>query len=286
MEILSQKEIWLKYGVTPDVRYHDDQGHLLTKYQALYNVRKKYIKGDLVEVMICSAPIFNGDGYGLIDNGRSPRPRLGSPDPANVDRARKRAVARLNDLIRCNDWQYFVTLTFNGDLIDRGDYNALIRKVNTYLDNRVRRHGWYYVGVVEYHKDHRGLHFHFLVAGDLSVVDSGCVLRPVGGRPVKRSTAHRQGYLDQDLRTVYNISDWSLGFSTAIEVYGDPRALARYVGKYLTKSEADKIGGRWFYHGGHLEEPEYKYDNLDFESFGGDVAFSTDGGHFKIAYYD
>ena len=286
MDVYSHKEFWLKYGLDPDLRYHDDDGHLMTKHQALYNARYKFVRGELVEVMCVSSPIFNGDGYGLIARDRSVRSRRDVPDPANVDRARKRAVGRLRDLIECNDWRYFVTLTFDGDLIDRGDYNAVVRRVNTYLDNRVRRSGWKYVGVVEYHKDHRGLHFHFLVDGNVRVVDSGCVLRPVGGRPVKRSTAYRQGYVDDDLRVVYNIADWSLGFSTAIEVYGNPRALARYVGKYLTKSESDKIGGRWYYHGGRLAEPEYKYDNLDFDTFVGDVDFDTDGGRFKIAYND
>ena len=286
MDVYSHKEFWLKYGINPDLRYHDDDGHMMTKYQALYNARYKFIRGELVEVMCSSSPVFNGDGYGLIARDRSVRSRRDVPDPVNVARARKRAVGRLRDLIECNDWRYFVTLTFNGDLIDRGDYNAVVRRVNTYLDNRVRRSGWKYVGVVEYHKDHRGLHFHFLVDGDVRVVDSGCVLRPVGGRPVKRSTAYRQGYVDDDLRVVYNIADWSLGFSTAIEVYGNPRALARYVGKYLTKSDADKIGGRWYYHGGRLSEPVYKYDNLDFDRFIGDVDFDTDGGRFKIAYHD
>jgi hypothetical protein len=286
MNVYSHKEFWLKYGFVPDFVYHDDEGHLLTKSQALYNTRYKYIRDELVEVMVSSAPVFNGDGYGVLRRDRVVRSRSSSPDPVNVDRARKRAVARLRDLIQCNDWGYFVTLTFDGDLIDRGDYSAVIRRVNTYLDNRVRRFGWSYVGVVEYHKDHRGLHFHFLVRGDLRLVDSVTCLRPVGKRPVKRATAYKQGYVDADLRTVYNIADWTLGFSTAISVYGNPKALARYVGKYLTKSDADKIGGRWFYHGGQLDEPVYKYDKTDFDRFVGDVEFDTDGGGFKIAYFD
>jgi hypothetical protein len=286
MEFISHKDFWLKYGFEPEYVYHDDDGFLMTKAQALYNARYKYIRGELVEVMCTSAPVFNGDGYGLLERSHGRRPRRPESDPADVVRARKRAARRLEDLIRCNDWRYFVTLTFDGEQIDRCDYGAVIRRVNTYLDNRVRRSGWKYVGVVEYHKDHRGLHFHFLVNGDVRIVDSGCVLRPDKKRPVKRATAHLQGYADDVLKTVYNISDWTLGFSTAIEVYGNPKALARYVGKYLTKSEADKIGGRWFYHGGELDEPEYKYDNLDFVSFVGNVEFDTDGGRFKIAYHD
>lgn len=286
--MLTSKDLYLRYGITtPDYRYYDDNGSLLTKQQALVNTRYKYIKGQLVEAMVCSAPTFNAAGYDTLKSDRRVYSRRSdTPDPENVRRAQKRARQRLEDLIRCNDWSHFVTLTFDGALIDRADYSQLVKKVNVYLDNRVRRRGWSYVGVVEYHKNKKGLHFHFLVNGDLSLVDSGTVIRPTGGKPVKASTAYRQGFVDSELKTVYNLSDWAMGFSTAIAVYGDSRALARYVGKYLTKSDQSKIGGRWFYHGGELCEPEYRYDNLDFESFVGTVEFDTDGGGFKIAYYD
>lgn len=285
MTAFSHKEFYLRYGFDPEYRYTDGQGHLLTKSQALYNCRKKFIKGDLVEVMICSAPIFNGDGLEPLKQERSPARRAGSPDPANIARARRRAVKKLNDLIVCNDWSYFVTVTLDGDKVDRGDYDTVIKKVNTYLDNRVRRHGWKYVGVVEYHKNKKGIHFHFLVDGDLSLVDSGCVLIPHHKRPVRISTAKKKGVPPELWKTVYNLTDWSLGFSTAIAVYGDRKALANYVGKYLTKSECNKIGGRWFYHGGALLTPDYTYENVDFDSIElYDTLIDSDGGYFKILY--
>lgn len=288
--VMNHKDFWLRYGIEPEYRYTDDEGHLLTRTQALVNTRLKYVRDQLVEVMVCSAPLFNGAGYTpLASSVPRVRKEAGS-DPADIERARRRAQKRLQDLIHCNDWSYFVTVTFDGQKIDRADYSKVIKKVNTFLSNRVQRFGWKYVGVVEYHADHRGLHFHFVVAGDVRVVDSGTVLRPkkpgVKNRPVFRTTAHRQGFTDDQLTTVYNLPDWTLGFSTAIPVYGDPLALARYVGKYLTKSDSDKIGGRWFYHGGELLEPVYKYDNLDFEAFDGHLTFDTDGGTIKILYPD
>lgn len=287
MDCLDHRSFYLKYGFNPEFSYCDSDGHLLTKHQALDNCRMKYIRGELVEVMVCSAPVFNGSGYEpLKDSFKAVRRSDHEIDQNGDGSARRRAVRRLRDLIQCNDWSYFVTVTFDQSKIDRCDYGVVIRKVNTFLDNRVRRSGWSYVGVVEHHADHRGLHFHFLVNGDLRLVNSGTVLRPCGGRPVKLSTAIRQGYNKDQLRPVYNLAEWSLGFSTAIEVYGNVKALANYVGKYLTKSDENKIGGRWFYHGGKLSEPEYKYNNLDFDSFVGDVEFDTDGGTFKILYVD
>lgn len=287
MSSLSHKEFWLKYGLEPELLYTDGEGHLLTKSQALKNTRFKYINGELVEIMVCSAPVFNADGFEtLATSRRVARSRDREADPETLRRSRERARRRLTDLIWCNGWRYFVTLTFDEQKIDRTNYDEIIKKINVYLDNRVRRSGWKYAGVVEYHKDHRGLHFHFLVDGDLKLVDSGTVSVPGHKRPIRRDYARRLGFSESEMKTVYNIVDWSLGFSTAIAVYGDRRALARYVGKYLTKSEVDKIGGRWYYRGGSLDEPMYKYDNTDFDRFVGDVDFDTDGGWFKIAYFD
>ena len=83
-------------------------------------------------------------------------------------------------------------------------------------------------------------------------------------KPIKVATADRYGIPVEERQTVYNISDWSLGFTTAIKTYGDVGAVANYVGKYITKN-ADKIGGRWYYSGGKLNKPFYKYSVVSFD---------------------
>lgn len=278
----------------PKKYYDKDHGFLLTATQALSTARYRLIpyhdEWRCSEIMVCDRPRFNGGGYGLIgDYHRSVHndDDLSESDlNDSVDRSRRRARKAIRDIMDCNDFEWFMTFTLDGEKIDRSDYAAFVKAVNRYMDNHVRRCGWSYLAVPEYHKDGSALHLHACVKGDrFALIDSGTVVRPDGGKPVKRATARKQGYQDSELKTVYNVTDWRLGFSTAIHTYGDRVALARYIGKYITKSD-EKIGGRWYYSGGQLARPLYLYDNILFDDFVGDIEFEHEFGAFKIKYYD
>lgn len=285
------------------MKKHIPSGLKMTAEQSKFNMRSKYYPQPdgslkLVEEMCCNRFIFNPDNVEIFHDFRreeredyyrcmvelqhnaKPRPKYKSSVKENIARSQRRAKNALFDLIACNQWDYFITLTLSPNEIDRNDYQAIIKKLNTYLDNRVRRNGLKYIGVPELHKN-GGFHFHFLVNDVLPLGDSGTVKRPDCSRPVKLSTALRLGYNRADLKTVYNISDWGLGFTTAIHTYGEPSALANYVGKYITKSDK-KIGGRWYYSGGKLLKPVYTYSRESFGDFVGDYGFNCDGGAFLI----
>jgi hypothetical protein len=77
-----------------------------------------------------------------------------------------------------------------------------------------------------------------------------------------KSSSAREKYLAAGAHVVYNISDWSLGFSTAIPLYGERAAAVAYVCKYVTKSP-QKIGGRWYYSGGALQRADVVFLDLD-----------------------
>lgn len=276
---------------------------LLSEYEAKYNCRSKfYPQPDgslkLAEEMCCNRFIFNPDNVELRHNFKrelaeeyheamielqykhTPSVKLKTSPEDNAERSRRRARNALFDLINCNKFDYFVTLTLSPEQINRSDYTAIIKKLNTYLDNRVRRNGLYYVGVPELHKN-GGFHFHFLVNDKLDIVESGTYIRPSGGKPVKAETLKRQGIDIKDCKVVYNIPSWKLGFTTAIETYGDIGAVANYVGKYITKADK-KVGGRWYYSGGKLQKPIHIYSRVSFGEFVGDYGFSCDGGAFII----
>lgn len=278
-------------------------GALMTTETAKYNCRAKlYPQADgslkLVEEMACSRFIFNPDGVEEHVDERK-RERLDyyyemevlqgqhkkhveyKRSPAdNVARSKRRAKNKLYDLIGCNNFDYFVTLTLSPDKIDRKDYAAIIKKLNAYLDNRVRRNGLKYVGVPETHKD-GSFHFHFLCNDVLPLVHSGTYITPDGGRPVKAQTVAKRGFELSECKDVYNVKDWFLGFTTAIRTYGAPEAVAHYVGKYITKGD-NKIGGRWYYSGGNLARPLFKYYRVSFNDFAGDYGFLCDGGAFIV----
>lgn len=280
----------------------------LQDYECKYNYRLKYYidksgKKILLEQMYCNRFIFNPDNVSLSEKSKKQLhnikwnkeldemygysgnvPLEYSDNP--IERSKRRASKAVKDLILCNGFDMFCTLTLNPDMIDTKDYSSIIKKLNTYLDNRVRRKGLKYVGVPELHKK-GGIHFHFLCNGEaLALVDSGTVSVKGSKRPIKISTADRKGIPLEDRHTVYNISDWSLGFTTAINTYGSAGAVAQYIGKYITKSK-EKIGGRWYYSGGDLIRPQYKYDRISFDDVTTyDYDFECVGGKFKVVNYE
>lgn len=283
----------------PKKYYDKKSGDLLTASQALANTRVRLIPFPdtykITEIMYCSVPKFNRGDYGLIGTvHRSVRQSDDEITPElraeYISRSRRRAYKRVRDIMDANAFDWFVTLTFNDDVIDRTDYLDSIKAVNRWLDNRVRRKGWKYCGVVEYHKrteknGKHAVHYHLCVSGDMNLIDSGTVVRPDGGKPVKIATALRQGYSRESCKTVYNIADWKYGYSTAIHTYGERLKLSRYICKYILKSE-DKIGGRWYYSGGLLDEPKYIKLDSDFDKAVGDVEFGSDFGEYKVKYFD
>ena len=188
------------------------------------------------------------------------------------------------DLIRCNlDFKYFCTLTFNGERVARDDYNSVVAVFSQWCDNRVRRNGLKYVAVIERHKKSNGLHFHILCNDVLRLVDSGTCKVPQRKKPIRTTTADKYKVPKEDRKTVYNISDWSYGFSTAIEISGDPLLVkvGNYLRKYMTKDE-QKVGGRWYYSGGALLRPRYTYCTDDFFSCDCTYDFSVAGNSFKV----
>ena len=182
----------------------------------------------------------------------------------SLQRARRRARAAVYDIATATGFDYFVTLTVSPEKLDRYDAATVLRKLNTWLDNQVRRKGLAYVLVPEYHKD-GAIHFHALFNSALPVVDSGTLAVPGHDKPRKaRSAAQRAEWLARGAHVVYNLPSWRWGWSTAVMLHGDRDAAIGYVCKYISKSDA-KIGGRWYYSGGDLLKPDVLAVDLDFE---------------------
>ena len=58
--------------------------------------------------------------------------------------------------------------------------------------------------------------------------------------------------------------DWTLGYTTAVMVDSNYAAVCQYVSKYVTKQiNGGTIGGRYWYHGGELRGPVYRYEQRD-----------------------
>lgn len=244
-----------------------------------------------IEYRKAAAEIFGG-AYGEVQHYQA-EPRTKAE---LLHASRCRARRKVFDYCICNDFDCFITLTLDKNQIDRKNYGEVIKKLNTFLSNRVQRRGLKYLGVPEYHKG-GGLHFHFAATSNaFKLIDSGCVSVEGRKRPIKNTTADRLGIPAELRHTVYNITDWKLGFSTAIKTYGQRGAVAHYLSKELSKDcqkslcdggNIDKIGGRWYYHSNNLSKPVVRLENRNFHEMEGySYSMTTDGGDFKVYKFD
>lgn len=185
----------------------------------------------------------------------------------------RRAKGKIFDIALSNEWSYMVTLTLDAGKIDRYNPKEIIRPFSKWLNNMVSRKGLNYLIVPELHED-GAIHFHGLINDTLDFVDSGTVKVPDRKKPIKISTAKSYGYdlAHPDVRTVYNIKNYHLGFSTAVKIDNNVEAVSKYMTKYTCKN-FQKIFGQSFFAGGNInrELPSYlidlKYQYIDGEEF-------------------
>lgn len=236
--------------------------------EILHNCRIKIYPDGSQELLLAREAIFRESGWEIADKWKpeAKSDSIGGSKAANLARAKRRARNAVRDIALSNEFTHFVTFTLDASKVNRYDINAVVKRLNGWLDNRVRRNGLKYVLVPELHKD-GAVHFHGFINDCLGLVDSGTITGGELKRPRKpRSGRERERLLASGSHIVYNVTDWKLGFSTAIELYGDYHAAVSYVCKYISK-EQEKIGGRWYYSGGVLRKPEVILSDVDYDRF-------------------
>lgn len=273
----------------------------------MHNTRIKSYPSGRTQILACDREVFGGKGWeksrginGLFwtakDDGstrratRKPKGEGAAREPKDVARSVRRARAQVRDYALCTEFKYFVTLTLDKAKVDRYDVKEITKKLRVWADNQVRRKGLTYILVPERHKD-GAIHFHGFFNGALEAVDSGTMTMAGWKAPRRpRSAAQRREWEAKGAHPVYNLPAWTLGFTTAIELYGSYDAAVSYVCKYIGKDmgggsagaagevrPAEKIGGRWYYSGGDLRLPEVTYCDSslrDLESAEGAYSFS------------
>lgn len=189
-----------------------------------------------------------------------PRKERNSDEPRSD--SIKRAKEQIFDYILNNDFDYFFTGTINPQKLDSSNPKEILKPVQQWLKDRVKRDNMRYIMIAEPHKS--GLiHFHGLCSGDMKMEDSGTKLYKGHKRPISNERAERLGLLEG--RTVYNMASWKFGFSTCIALEGDRLNTAFYVTKYITK-ECKKIFGKFFWHSRNLRKPLIIIEDVDFDS--------------------
>lgn len=146
-------------------------------------------------------------------------------------------------IARSNDWDLFITLTFDQKKYDSSDYDFVSKCASVYMNNLKKRYckDLKYLLVPEFHKDKKHFHFHALLGNT-----NGLVLTD-------------SGFCDKMGETIYNIDGWKYGFSTATKVK-DNKRVTNYIGKYITKELMNNLKFKKRYYASRnvdLVEEEY-----------------------------
>ena len=192
------------------------------------------------KLLVSSKYIFKPDGWeeaGFTEKIPKPQKRGGEVRNDSV----RRAMSVVFDISRLNRFTHFITWTLDKKKIDRYSPAEVSKKLKNFLRNQSYRNNLKYLIIPEYHKD-GAIHMHGLISGYFDFVDS------------EKKTKGGQA--------IYNMPQWSLGFSTAIELDDNVGAISHYITKYISK-DFKKIFGNFYYAGGHgLERkpPTQLYD--------------------------
>lgn len=149
------------------------------------------------------------------------------------------------ELSKSNDWEYFITFTFDPKKYDSTDYDTVTALLKRFVDRirKTKAPDLVYMIVPEFHSDGKKYHFHGLLAniGWLDMIPSG--------------------RLDSDGNDIFNIPAWNYGFSTATKVKDTVRASA-YITKYITKEcvQHTKHKKR-YYTSRNIKRPDITYIN-------------------------
>lgn len=165
-----------------------------------------------------------------------------------------RALDMIKGYIQCNEWQYFITLTFSPKQVDRKDKKAVNYCWQKYKQNLQYMFPDIKILLVpELHKK-GGIHFH----GFIGNADLDIFLKPAKNN--KKNSAHYGEYIYSESGVqIFNLTNFKYGFTTVakIEKESSKLQLAYYLTKYVTKSVQSGVG--------YNQKRYYHTQNLDYK---------------------
>lgn len=173
------------------------------------------------------------------------------------------AIQVVYDIARSNTFQWFVTLTIDGNKIDRYDYSSCADAVKLFTD-RLRKMKCKWLIVPEQHED-GAYHFHGLVSGNLPLTYSGI---------------EWYNDVEEKMVPVYNVANYEFGWTTATEVL-NPARVSSYIAKYLTKKISVPKGRKTYWASRSLARPSVDYFSTECQ----EVVYDPDSGETFISTF-
>ncbi len=195
-----------------DIEYREDGGYVMKKKRTIDITPKKKREKEENETET------------VIDSKR-----LEFMKEHSIRTCTNRAKHKIYEISRANRWEWFITLTFNPQIINSTDYDQ-VKSVTSEFFHAMRKRSapdLKYLIVPELHLDGKKYHFHGILSniGNMQMQDSG---------------------IEHNGKIVYNLKQWHFGFSTATKVT-DTKKVASYITKYITKELCHATDGRHRY---------------------------------------
>jgi len=197
------------------------------KFINFYNIKEKIFNDNEIQYSVFNYGIRTGEPTNTSDDENKIKTKRGeSMNPEeSIQSSMNRTKSKVYDYSKANDWEWFVTLTFDEKKVDRTNYDECSKKLSKWLRNIHMRKApdLKYIVVPEYHEDKKAFHFHGLFSniGNLELKEA---INPKTNLPMK----------DRNGNQIYNIDNYKLGFTTATRVR-DTKRVSSYITEYITK---------------------------------------------------
>ena len=193
-----------------------------------YDVKMKVFYDGRAVYQISRNPIIGVKGRKLKEK-RIEGVYEGEKEQDNAERSMRRIKEQIYNAVHNNKWEFFMTVTFNAQKIDRYNWDEIRKRHSEMLKNLKKRKcpNLQYIFVPELHKD-GAVHFHALLMG------------------VEGLTLRNSGKKDKYKRVIYNIDEFNLGFNTLTRI-ADPSKAGTYITKYITKELVTGLTGKRYW---------------------------------------
>lgn len=230
-----------------------------------------YFKSNKKQVEKKSCPIdIDGIRYKLIKETGEIVNYKKSEVLSNMACSLRRTKILMNMLLEMNDFDWFATLTFDKEKIDRTNDELVYEAYKKYINNTKHQFPTFkYLTVLERHED-GCIHFHLLIGGlttkQLGLVNSGKVCcswaiykNKIASKEYfeKTKSEHENELQDTDGLPVYNVTTFPYGFTTVTRIVSRERCNS-YIKKYINKDigKSTEIFKKRFYYSKNLNVPQ------------------------------
>lgn len=210
----------------------------------------------------------------------------------------RRTKILMNMLLDMNDFDWFATLTFDKDKIDRTNDELVYQSYVKYINNVKHKHpSFRYLTVLERHED-GCIHFHLLIGGlsvkQLGLVNSGKVCcswatykNKICSKEYFDRTKNGRELTDTDGLAVYNVTSFPYGLTTVTRIASRERCNS-YVKKYINKDigKSTEIFKKRFFYSRNLIRPAVvdRLIGADFDNPKNIKEYTIDNLHIQNAY--